>query len=294
MTSQKQKREREKQAITSALIDAHSTELFTASSLAAHIAMTPDSRYRDGLEAHLVQTKDHAQRIQRHLRSRNSERNLVQLGFGVAQGVASQVLAMSKVPVDLLRGMTPEEMLVRNARDECAAEAFEVATYTALEQLARQVGDTQTEQLAASIRKDEEAMLQRLLNELPRLATDVVTAEVNGNGQFVGRRIGAFDAARTVAGMAARSLGRGASRTARTVETDGPAKPKARRPVRKPATTTTTRKRKAAGTRSTTRKRPTTSKRATTSRGAKRPTTAKRSTGRSTGRSTTRRTVASR
>ena len=41
--------------------------------------------------------------------------------------------------------------MLKNAKDSCAAEALEIATYTALARLARAAGDAKTERLAASI-----------------------------------------------------------------------------------------------------------------------------------------------
>ena len=40
--------------------------------------------------------------------------------------------------------------MLKNAKDSCAAEALEIATYTALARLARVVGDGKTERLAKS------------------------------------------------------------------------------------------------------------------------------------------------
>lgn len=206
------------QKIVQHLFEAHAAELMIAQTLTAHIAMTPKGDYRDGLEIHLRQTKDHASRIQKHLARRDQERGLVQVGYGLAQGVVSQVVAVSKLPVDLVRGMSGEEKLLKNARDECANEAMEIATYLAIEELAKAVGDTETVNLAASIREDEERMLERLLDLIPRLASDVVRAEVRGNPRFDVRTIGAVDAARTVAGTAARSIARSANRAGRKAE----------------------------------------------------------------------------
>ena len=63
--------------------------------------------------------------------------------------------------------------MLKNAKDAAATEALEIATYTALERLATSVGDDETARLAASIRKDEERMLEQILAEIPKL-TDAV------------------------------------------------------------------------------------------------------------------------
>ena len=77
------------------------------------------------------------------------------------EDIAAQTLALWKAPLDLMRGATVEEKVLENAKDACAAEALEIATYTALEHVARAAGDEETADLAASIRTDEERMLER-------------------------------------------------------------------------------------------------------------------------------------
>lgn len=206
------------QKLVQHLYEAHATELMLVQTLTGHVAITPAGDYRDLLQRHLRQTRDHAQRIQKHLAKREQSRGALQVGYGLAQSAASQMFAMAKLPMDIVRGMSGEEKLLRNARDECANEAMEIATYLAIEELATAVGDTDTARLAASLRADEERMLENLLELIPRLASDVVRAEVEGTSRFDVRHIGAVDAARVVAGTAARRLARTANRAGRTAE----------------------------------------------------------------------------
>ena len=91
-----------------------------------------------------------------------------------------QALALTKTPVDLVRGSGGEEKVLKNAKDSCAAEALEIATYTALARLARSAGDAKTERLANSVLGDEQRMLDRLLKEIPRLTDAVARAEFDG------------------------------------------------------------------------------------------------------------------
>ena len=95
--------------------------------------------------------------------------------------------------------------MLKNAKDACATEALEIATYTALERLARVVGDTETADLAASIRADEEKMLERITRELPKLTDAVVRADVKGEHSFDVTETGAADAARATARQAVSS-----------------------------------------------------------------------------------------
>ncbi len=96
----------------------------------------------------------------------------------------AQWLAVAKMPFDLVRGSGGEEMILKNAKDSAAAEALEIATYTAIEHVARAAGDDETATLAVAIRGDEEQMLATIMGELPRLAEAVVRAEVHGEGSF--------------------------------------------------------------------------------------------------------------
>lgn len=237
------------QKLAQHLYEAHATELMLAQTLTAHIAITPRGDYRDGLQLHLRETREHARRIEEHLAARDLGRGVMQAGYGLAQGVVGQVLAFSKLPVDLVRGMSGEEKLLKNARDEFANEAMEIATYLAIEELAKAVGDTATAKLAASLRADEERMLQKLQELIPRLASDVVRAEVKGNPRFDVRHIGAVDAALSVASSAARTVARQANRASRSASSTG-------RSRRSPSPTTLSSKQdRATAPRTTSRKR---------------------------------------
>ncbi len=130
--------------------------------------------------------------------------NPVQVAIGARRGRARSGLALAKTPLDLVRGTGGEEKVLKNAKDACATEALEIATYTALERLARSVGDSETAELAESIRTDEQRMLDAVLREIPKLTDAVVEAEVKGNGSFDLSETGAADATR-VAGVAAKA-----------------------------------------------------------------------------------------
>jgi hypothetical protein len=139
-------------------------------------------------------------------------------GFGFIESVLSQALALWKTPLDLVRGASGEEKMLKNAKDTCATEALEIATYTALEHVANAVGDETTAKLAASIRADEERMLDRVLRELPKLARAVVRSEVDGDPSYDITETGAADVVRETAKESkrvARSATAGAKRTAR-------------------------------------------------------------------------------
>jgi ferritin-like metal-binding protein YciE len=161
------------------LQEARASELALVSTLRTHIAMAPSGSYRSALERHLEETKGHARRLQSRIGELGSHRNPVRLGMGLAQTVVGQALALGKGPLDLVRGYSPEEKLLKNAKDEYATEAHEIATYLALERLAEDVGDATTASLARAVREDEERMLVQLGEEIPRLADAMAAAELS-------------------------------------------------------------------------------------------------------------------
>jgi ferritin-like metal-binding protein YciE len=167
--------------------------------LQSQIAMTPRGAYRTALERHLGETREHAARVGERLRELGRNGNPLTAMTGAIESVIGQALALGKTPLDLLRGSGGEEKVLKNAKDACATEALEIATYTAIERLAGAVGDEETAKLAASIRADEEKMLERVLREIPKLTDAVVRAEVKGDPSYDVTATGAADAVRRVA-----------------------------------------------------------------------------------------------
>ena len=195
------------QKVVQYLNEAHASESGLVRVLQSQIAMTPRGSYRSALEKHLDETRGHAERLQARLRELGDGTSVLQAGIGLAETVAAQALALGKTPLDLLRGSGGEEKVLKNAKDACATEALEIATYTAIERLAAAVSDDETARLASSIRADEERMLQRILNEIPKLTEAVVRADVRGRGSYDAGTTGAADAARS-AGRATRTTAR--------------------------------------------------------------------------------------
>ncbi len=187
------------------LNEAHATELALVSTLRAHIAMTPQGSYRSLLDEHLDVTRRQADRLERRLAELGVGRSLIQSGVGAFQSLLGQVLALGKGPIDLLRGGGGEEKLLKNAKDECATEALEIATYDALEQVAIELADEVTAELAAEHRTQEEEMLAALREEIPRLARDAVAAEVYGRKAYDSSEVGAVHAAQEAAESASRA-----------------------------------------------------------------------------------------
>jgi ferritin-like metal-binding protein YciE/uncharacterized protein (DUF433 family) len=203
------------QKVVQHLDEAHANERALVRVLQSQIAMTPRGSYRSGLETHLDETRNHAATVGRRIKDLGQGSNPLMAAVGLAETVVGQALALGKTPFDLLRGSGGEEKVLKNAKDTCATEAREIATYTAIEDLARSVGDEQTARMAASILADEERMLERVMREIPKLTEAVVRADVKGKGSYDVTTTGAADTIRQ-AGKATGNAARDTTAAART------------------------------------------------------------------------------
>ena len=194
------------QKVVQYLSEARASENALVRTLQSQIAMTPRGSYRSALGKHLDETQGHAQQVADRLHALDGGENPIAAVVGFWEDVIGQALALSKTPLDLLRGSGGEEKVLKNAKDACATEALEIATYTAIERLARAVGDDDTADLAQRIRADEERMLQRIMREIPTLTDAVLRAEVKGQP--------AYDIATTGAGEAVTHAGAATTRAA--------------------------------------------------------------------------------
>ncbi len=211
------------QKVLQYLHEAHASESALVRVLQEQIMMTPRGGYRSALETHLEETRDHARRLERRLAELDGRRWALPSAIGLLESAIGQALALAKAPLDLLRGSGGEEKVLKNAKDACATEALEIATYSAIERLANDLGDDATARMAVSIRAQEERMLERVLRELPRLTDAVVGADVRGNGSYELSETGAADTARATARRArsgaskAQAKGRRTARQARRI-----------------------------------------------------------------------------
>lgn len=195
------------------LAEARASEDALTRVLQSQIAMAPRGSYRSLLERHLQETREHSERVGSRLAELGDGSNPVAGVIGFWESLIGQTLALSKTPLDLLRGASGEEKILKNAKDACATEALEIATYKAIERLASSNGDQQTAKLAASILSDEERMLERLLREIPALTDAVSGAELEGHSTYDLTTTGAADAVRE-AGRASKKVARKTSKRA--------------------------------------------------------------------------------
>jgi ferritin-like metal-binding protein YciE len=153
------------------LLDQHLSEALAAeraqlTTLRAHISMTPPGPYRRLLERHHPETRGHAAALATRLQHQTS---LLGVTVALAETAAGRLLTLAKGPLEVIRSRSQAERLLKNARDECATEALEIATYDTIEALAEDVDDIETVELARAIRNDEERMLADLRALIPSL-----------------------------------------------------------------------------------------------------------------------------
>ena len=98
--------------------------------------------------------------------------------MGRAQGRCG-IVARGRGPLNRLRRASPEERLLSGAQYGCATEGMVIATYAALELVARSAGDDDTAWLASSIRDEEERMLEWLRHEILKLTDPFIRGELD-------------------------------------------------------------------------------------------------------------------
>jgi ferritin-like metal-binding protein YciE len=158
------------------LSEAYAKEQELAMALEAHIEMTTRAPYKKRLKDHLKETKQHSKLLERRIKKIGGSGP--QLVDKVAGQAAGKVKSLAKGPLHTLRGVGEAEKMLKNAKTEYFNEHEEIATYTALETLAEQVGDKETAKLAREIRRDEERMAKFLAGQIPILTKAVVQEEV--------------------------------------------------------------------------------------------------------------------
>ena len=160
--------------------EAYGKEKELETALQAHIGMTDRPTYKKRLRQHLKETRNHGRLV---------ERRIKQLGGGPQRlkEFVGRGAAMAKGPMHALRGKSDEEKLLKNAKTEYSDEAEEIATYTAIETLAEEVGDRETAKLARQIRREEERMAAFLSRQIPVLTKAVARAEIPASERNSGR-----------------------------------------------------------------------------------------------------------
>lgn len=156
------------------LDEALASERRLARALERSIELAPNGDYRRDLLRHLRETREHAHLVGLRLQA---------MGHGgisikrLLLGAAREAYSMARAPFARPPHPSPDEVLGA-AKEGCATEAHQIAIYTAIERLARRIGDRQTADLAVGIRAQEEEMLLRTRRHVAPLTDAVVATDV--------------------------------------------------------------------------------------------------------------------
>jgi ferritin-like metal-binding protein YciE len=168
------------------LNEAYGKEKELETALQAHIGMTTRQPYKKRLQQHLKETRGHARAVERRIKKLGGKAGAAdvpgpELVAGAAStmtSAASKAVAAAKGPLHALRGTGAQEKMLKNAKTEYWNEFEEIATYTAIETLAEEVGDGETAKLARGIRRDEQRMAKFLEGQIPVLTKAVAREEI--------------------------------------------------------------------------------------------------------------------
>ena len=168
------------------LNEAYGKEKQLETALQAHIRLTDNAPHKKRLQQHLKETKDHARQVERRIKKLGGTAEAVDVpGPDVAgdaltavANVAGRAVASAQGAVQGMRGTSPQERQLKNAKDELHEEAEEIANYTAIIALAEQVGDNDTVKLAKGILREEQRMYDFVEKQIPKLTKEVVKAEI--------------------------------------------------------------------------------------------------------------------
>jgi ferritin-like metal-binding protein YciE len=161
--------------LTQYLVEALGKEKELEVALAAHIEMTTRKPYQKRLKDHLKETKNHSKQLERRIKKISSD-GAATVAKGASQ--LNRALAAAKGPLHSIRGNSETEKMLKNAKTEYFNEHEEIATYTAIEVLADQVGDKETAKMARGIRREEERMASFLEKQIPVLTRQMVKEDL--------------------------------------------------------------------------------------------------------------------
>lgn len=130
--------------------------------LEAHAAQAADyPKVQEKIEAHLKETKVHAEKVGKCLEELGEDPSAVKTAMGKVMGVlAGAGTAMA------------EDAIIKNAIAEAASEQMEIATYNAIIVAASELGHPEIVKMCEEILAEEEAVAAWLDKNLPSLVTE--------------------------------------------------------------------------------------------------------------------------
>jgi hypothetical protein len=213
-------------ALIPALEDVRQAHVAVADLFRAEMTVTPVGRHRQTLERHVAEVHDHIAGIDDHVRDLRP-RGMLQDTTDIARGLTKGAARVVALPLDVgaliaagilrARPHASERQLLKNAEAEYAATARALAACRAGQTIAALAQDEEAEDLLASLRRQDEQLLQTLeysVDEQARaLAAAAAADRAKGDGGLAGT---AVQAVRTAVDRLFEAAQSGGQQTART------------------------------------------------------------------------------
>ncbi|MET7764193.1 hypothetical protein ABZS71_20015 [Streptomyces sp. NPDC005393] len=179
-------------ALIPALEDAREAHAAVIERFRADMTVTPAGLHQQTLERHIADAQDHIARLQHHVRAIRPRRPLRDTAE-MAGSLADGALRATRLPLEIgtliaggiLRGghQATERQLLANAKDEYAAAARALAACRAGETIATLVGDQEAAALLASLRRQDERLLQAMEQTIDEQARTLAAARADTSRQ---------------------------------------------------------------------------------------------------------------
>jgi hypothetical protein len=176
-------------ALIPALEDTREAHAAVIDRFRSDMAATPAGPHRQTLERHIADAQEHIARIDDHLRDLRPRR-LLQDTAATAVNLVEDALRTVRVPLEIaaviaagiLRGerQTDERRLLKNTEDEYTLTATALAACRAGEGIAALAMDEEAEELLASLRRQDEQLLQALEYSVDERARALAAATADG------------------------------------------------------------------------------------------------------------------
>jgi ferritin-like metal-binding protein YciE len=187
MSPQHETTQQDHAVVAKYLLEAHGKECQLETALKGQLALVQRPPVQHALRDHLGVTRRQIGALERRIDELGGAPSH---GFGVVATVVESVvgrtgsvvnrgMALAKSPLQALRGTSPADNELRSLRDCYWNEAEEIAHYRVIETLANELGDTETAELAARHRAEEEEMQQTLEGLIPGAVRGVVASEAS-------------------------------------------------------------------------------------------------------------------
>ncbi len=151
--------------------------------LTRQLSETPAGPARDRLDAHLRQSRQHAQAFDERVQALKTYRGAGELfagyvrsGLAAVASVGATVGQTATLPLAKLRKGGPQERLLENAGVEGGVLANKLVILTAVSEAAALSGDRDTHVKLVRVRDEATQTWERLLQTTPKLMDDLVAA----------------------------------------------------------------------------------------------------------------------